>query len=49
VSDDVGNWTTVDCEQQRPEHRPLRDTNVDFDQYSLSTLLRAGGCICLGN
>jgi len=29
VSDDVGNWTAVDCEQQRPKHRPLRDTNVD--------------------
>jgi len=31
VSDDVGNWAAVDCKQQRSEHRPLRDTNIDYN------------------
>jgi len=30
VSDDVGDWAAVDCEQQRAKHRSLRDTHVDF-------------------
>jgi len=35
VSDDVGDWAAVDCEQQRAKHRPLRDTHVDFSGVTL--------------
>jgi len=35
VSDDVTHRAAVDCKQLRPEHRPLRNADVELHDWSL--------------